>query len=75
MTKFNTDDLGLNSLGDLLKEAERLVKESMAKLSPEDKAKVNKIVDSVDKEDLEAMQSKISELNAERNNLNEDKDA
>ena len=75
MTEFNTDDLGLNSLGDLLKEAERLVKESMAKLSPEDKAKVNKIVDSVDKEDLEAMQSKISELNAERNNLNEDKDA
>lgn len=75
MTEFNTGDLGIGSLSDLLKEAEKLVKEKMMQLSPEDRAKVNKIVDSVDKDDLEAMQSKISELNAERNNIKEDKDA
>ena len=68
----NINDLSLDSLQDVVKMAQAEAEKMLSTLSVEDRAKVNNIVSSVDKDNTESISKKIAELKAEINTQKED---
>jgi hypothetical protein len=59
-------NMSINSLGDYIKQAQSLVQTQKSKLSASDIAKVDKIVNGVDKGDMGAMTELIKDLNKQK---------
>ena len=75
MEEFNINDIKLDSLSSLIQQAQEEVRKTMLGLSVEDRAKVEAIMNSVDKNSSDSIMQKTAELEVELKNLNKDKDA